>query len=95
MTTLTNPEFEIRWNSIRSAGDHIIADPFPDHDQDGIPSEHPNLWNVSFGNRVEDRNGNRFRLLGYGACQGDVVLRDRYGRQFYADGSMHMKDLGA
>lgn len=86
MTTL-----EINYERIRDCSEVIQPEPFKSHDQDGIPTGYPSLWNVDFGSRVRDRKGQRFLLMGYGACQGDVVLRDRYRRMFYADGNMRME----
>lgn len=43
------------------------------------------LGHVRHGSVVADRYGARFRVMGYGAVQGSVTLRNRYRQMFYAD----------
>lgn len=77
---------EINYDRIRNAGDHVMPDPFPHHDQDGVPTngvQHLALF--SPGERIIDRRGERFRVLAHGPMQGTVVLRDRHQAMFYAD----------
>lgn len=82
---------EIDWDKVRHAGDHVMPNPFPDHDVNGCPGEGQRLDHFARWSRVVDRDGNRFLLMGCGSVQGSVILRDRYGRMFHADCSQHLK----
>lgn len=85
---------EINWDRIRDVSDVILPVPFADSDQDGNPGEGEWLGYVAHGARVQDREGNRFLVMGHGSVQGTVILRDRYRRMFHADVDQRLKVIG-
>lgn len=83
---------EINWETIRSIDDVIVPHPFSELDRNHEPNNiYPMLFNIEHGSRVRDMRGNRYLLLGWGSVQGTVILRDRYRRQFHADGADRME----
>jgi hypothetical protein len=90
------PVSEINYDRIRTAGDHIMPEPFgADRDTGQYPDG--TTWigfgHVSPGQRLEDAAGQRFLVMAHGPMQGTVVLRDRYRRMFYADSDQRMRAI--
>lgn len=83
----------IDWDKVRDVNDAILPVPFPSHDQDGCPGEGERLDHIAHGSRVVDSVGERYTLMGHGSVQGSVILRDRFGRMFHADGGQHLKRI--
>lgn len=82
----------INWDRLHDGSDVILIDGFPkDRDTGEYPDETYRLDRVPVGARVQDRNGNRFRVLGAGSVQGSVVIHDRYRRQYMTDADVRVR----
>lgn len=90
---MTAPTFD--HENVRSV-DEIPRLPSPfhiDRDTGELPEGCERLDHMSHGARVVDVTGERFLLMGYGAVQGTVTLRDRGRRLFYAEGDLIMREV--